>query len=341
MLTSQYKFHKFLFVCLLFSLKVSSQQVVIDTAALRADLAAMNKDSLVSELRGMLDTTGKSKSFFSANISVSNRLFSNINNALNAQQTSANAAITPSVSYYHKSGFGINATAYFRPTATSGGVYQAAITPSFDHIGDKVMYGLSYSKYLKLDATNSFVTPYDNEIYGYIQERKTWLRPSLTIGWAGGSYRDISTFPIRINGNVILVTDTTKITINDFSTILGFSHSFKFLDVFTSDDMLTIVPQLSIIGGIQQYETESLSAGINFGIRTKENDLNRIRERYNLRSSSSTSPFILQTAAASLNLSWYKGAFSFSGGYFAGYYFQSATSNQWGHIFNISLGVAF
>jgi hypothetical protein len=341
MLNPKHTFSKVFIFCLLFSFKASSQQVVIDTVALRADLAAMDKDSLVRELRGMLDSTGKSKSFFSANLSVSNRLFSNINNALNAQQTSANVAITPSVSYYHKSGLGINTTAYFRPTNASGGLYQAAITPSYDHIGEKTMYGLSYTHYLKIDGTNSFITPYDNEIYGYIQERKTWLRPSLTVGWAGGSYRDISTFPIRINGNVILVTDTTKITINDFSTILGFSHSFKFMDVFAGDDLLTIVPQISIIGGIQQYETESLSAGINFGIRTKENDLKRIRERYNLRSTSSTSPFILQTAAASLNVSWYKGAFSFSGGYFAGYYFQSATSSQWGHIFNVSLGLTF
>lgn len=328
-------------VSLFFNFSAFSQNVVIDTAAIRADLASMNKDSLVRELKGLFDSSAKTKSFFATYLSVSNRLFSNINNALNTQQTSSNVAITPSVSYYHKSGLGINTTAYLRPTSVSGGLYQMAITPSFDHIGNKTMYGISYTKYAKIDASNTFVTPYDDEVYGYIQDRMTWLRPSLTLGWASGSYNDISVIPIRVSGNVILVKDTSKITINDFSSILGVSHSFKFSDVFSNGDMLTIMPQISIIGGIQQYQAESISVGFSFGIRTKEDDLKRIRERYNLRSASTVSSFMLQTAAASLNLSWYKGAFSFSGGYFAGYYFQSATNTQWGHIFNVSLGLTF
>jgi hypothetical protein len=332
---------KFIILFLLMSVEALSQDIVIDTAAIRADLATLDRDSLIREFRLLMDSTGKSKSFFSANLSISNRLFSNINNALNAQQTSANVAITPSVSYYHKSGLGLSTTAYFRPSAESGGIYQLAITPSYDHIGDKSMYGLSYSKYAKIDALNSFSTPYDNEVYAYFQERKTWLRPSLTVGWAGGSYKDVSVIPVRINGNMILIKDTSRITLNDYTVIVGISHSFKFEDLIAKEDLLTIIPQVSLIGGIQQYETESLSKSFVFGVRNKDSDLNRIRERYNLRTTSNTSPFLLQTAAISLNLSWYRGIFSLSGGYFAGYYFQSATSNQWSHIFNLSAGVTF
>lgn len=331
----------FFSLSLLLVLSSKSQIINIDTAAIRADLASMDKDSLLKELKGMLDSSGKQKSFFSAYLSVSNRLFSSTNNAFNAQQTTSGAAILPSVSYYHKSGLGITSTAYLRPGTTSAGLYQMALTPSYDFIGNKSMAGISYTRYVKTNPANSFTTPYDNEVYGYLQLRKTWIRPSLTLGWAEGSYTDVSTVPVRISGNTIWITDTSKITINDFSVIAGISHSFNFSDVLAHGDMLTILPQLSLIGGVQQYNTTPLSRNLGFGIRTKLEDLQRVRERYNFRSSSATSSFMLQTAAASINLSWYKGAFSFSGGYFAGYYFQSATSSRWGHIFNLSLGLTF
>lgn len=318
-----------------------AQEVIIDTAALKADLAMMDRDSLLKELRGMLDSSGNKKSFFSANFSVSNRLFSNTNNAFNAQQTSSNAAFTPSLTYFHRSGLGIGATAFVRPGGDSSGLYQIALTPSYDHVGEKAMYGISYTRYLKTDPANTFTTPYDNELYAYFQWRKSWLRPSLTLGWAEGSYRDISRIPIRVGGNSIFIVDTSRIIINDFSLIAGISHTFSFNDVLTRDDMLTLLPQFSLIGGIQQFNTQTLSRGLIFGNRTRLDDLLRIRERYNFRSSSTSSPFTLQTAAVSINLSWYKGAFSISGGYFAGYYFQSGTSTQWSHIFNASVGFTF
>ncbi|MEY2647581.1 MAG: hypothetical protein RL282_294 [Bacteroidota bacterium] len=336
-------FRSFTFVSLflLLGFHSSAQLTKIDTAAIRADLSLMDKDSLLKELKGMLDSSGNQKSFFSATVSVSNRLFSSTNNAFNAQQTSSGAAILPSVSYYHKSGLGMTSTAYVRPGTSAAGLYQMAFTPSYDFIGSKSMAGISYTRYLKTDPTNSFATPYDNEVYGYFQMRKTWIRPSLTLGWAEGSYKDVSTIPVSVRGNTIWVTDTSRITINDFSVIAGISHSFNFSDVLANGDMLTVLPQLSLIGGIQQYNSTPLSRNMGYGPRSKLEDLERVRERYNFRSSSTTSNFMLQTAAASLNLSWYKGAFSFSGGYFMGYYFQSATSSQWAHIFNLSVGITF
>ena len=336
-------FRSLFFVSIFFLLSqhALSQGLTIDTTAIRAELASMDKDSLLKEIKGMLDSSGNQKSFFSAYISVSNRLFSSTNNAFNAQQTSSGAAILPSVSYYHKSGLGITSTAYLRPGTSAAGLYQMALTPSYDYIGDKSIAGISYTRYVKTDPLNSFTTPYDNEVYGYFQLRKTWLRPSLTMGWAEGSYKDASIIPVRVSGNTILIRDTSRITINDFSLIAGISHSFKFSDVLANDDMLTILPQISLIGGVQQYNSTPLSRNFGYGPRTKQEDLARVRERYNFRSSSTTSSFMLQTAAASLNVSWYKGAFSLSGGYFMGYYFQSATSSKWGHIFNVSVGLTF
>jgi hypothetical protein len=90
-----------------------AQEQGLDTIALKAELSSMKTDSLINELRSMLDSAGRNQSFFSINISASNRLFSTKNNAFNSQQSSAGVtAILPSFSYMHKSGLGLSATGY-------------------------------------------------------------------------------------------------------------------------------------------------------------------------------------------------------------------------------------
>ena len=318
-----------------------AQQQGLDTLALRAELSSMSNDSLINELRNMLDSAGRNQSFFSINISASNRLFSTKNNAFNSQQSNEGVtAILPSVSYIHKSGFGLSATGYVRAIDGKPSLYQMALSPSYDYIGKKAMFGISYTYYNKNEQLSTAVTPYDNEVYAYFQHRKSWLRPSLALGLAQGKYQDMSIIPIRISGNNYLIKDTSNVTLNDLSVSTSISHSFSINEVFGEKDMLLIAPQLSLIGGMQSYSSVSVSRSTIGGQRSKEDDLERIRKRYNL-SSTSISSFSLQTAAFSTNISWYRKAFSISAGYFLAYYFDSSISNRTAHIFNLSTGLTF
>ncbi|MFN5439657.1 MAG: hypothetical protein ACK5AB_07075, partial [Bacteroidota bacterium] len=114
------------------------------------EFSFLKNDSLVNELRGMLDSLRTQKSFFSVTTSFSNRLFSTNNNVLNAQQSSTGAtAFIPSVSYFHKSGLGIGVMGYVRNIDNAVRWYQTAITPSYDKVAKKLMYGISYSYYAK------------------------------------------------------------------------------------------------------------------------------------------------------------------------------------------------
>ena len=320
---------------------VDAQDKGLDTLALKAELSSLRNDSLINELRNMLDSAGRNQSFFSINISASNRLFSTKNNAFNSQQTDEGVtAILPAVSYIHKSGFGLSATGYVRQIDQKPSLYQMALSPSYDHVGEKAMFGISYTYYNKDEQLSTAVTPYDNEVYTYFQHRKSWLRPSLALGLAQGKYQDMSIIPIRISGNNYLIKDTSNVTLNDLSVSTSISHSFSINEVFGEKDMLLIAPQLSLIGGMQSYSTVSVSRatiGIN---KSKEDELERIRKRYNL-SSTSVSNFALQTAAFSTNISWYRKAFNISAGYFFAYYFNSTISNRTAHIFNISTGLTF
>ena len=317
-----------------------AQEQGLDTIALKAELSSMKTDSLINELRSMLDSAGRNQSFFSINISASNRLFSTKNNAFNSQQSSAGVtAILPSVSYMHKSGLGLSATGYVRGIDGTPSLYQMALSPSYDHIGEKSMYGISYTYYSKDEQLSTAVTPYDHEVYAYVQHRKSWLRPALALGWAEGQYEDVSTIPLKFNGNYYWIKDTSNVMLNDLSVSASISHAFSFSEVLGKNDMLLISPQLSLIGGMQSYSTVSRSTTI-VGTRTREAELERIRKRYNV-SRTDISRFTLQTAAFSTSFSWYRKAFSISAGYFLAYYFNSSMSNKTAHIFNLSTGWTF
>jgi len=340
----RFKLHKLFlyFFSIVFFINLSTQYVsaqenssTIDAAM---DLSSLKNDSLLSELRMLLDSMNKSKSFFSANLSLSNKLFSAKNNAFNYQQSTTSAvAFLPSLSYYNKSGLGFSLTSYFRGNGQQSSFYQTAITPSFDKINRKLMYGISYSYYLKSSSTSA--TPYVNEIYGYFQERKFWLRPSISLGWANGNYDDVSVIPIRVNGNRRFITDTSNVKLTDLSISAGISHSFSLNELFSKNDLLSITPQISIIAGKQQFTTTSNRPFPEF--KDRNVILDRVRKIYKVPSTTSTSNASIQTLATSLNVSYITKSVSISSGYYMGYYINGTSGNRVSHIFNLGLGLTF
>jgi len=106
---------------------VRAQVSKFDENELKAELELLKNDSLMSELKSLLGSMYKPESFFSANLGYSNRLFSTKNNALNAQQTkTGQAALLPSVSYFHQSGLGLTATGFIRTVDGKPSFYQLA-----------------------------------------------------------------------------------------------------------------------------------------------------------------------------------------------------------------------
>lgn len=316
-----------------------AQELNFDTAALKKELKDMNTDELIAELRSIMDSMGKPSSFLSLNVGMSNSLFSARNNAFNANQSGSSAtAFMPSVSYFHKSGFGLGATGFMRSFSAAPVIYQTAITPSYDHFGKKLLYGISYSYYLKSENPSVTTTHYDQDVYAYLQFRKLWLRPAIAAGWGAGSYKDASFIPIKISGDEVLIMDTSLVKINDYSLSLSVSHNFNFTDLLSGNDVLAITPQLSLIGGLHQFNSQTLTR-MFYGKRFKESELERIRKRYN--TSRSETSIALETAAFSLNISWFKGAFSLNTGYFLGYYFDPNASRRISHIFNTGIGFTF
>ena len=312
-----------------------------DAAVLKDDISLMKNDSLINELRIMLDSLRSPKSFFSVSTSLSNRLFSTNNNAFNSQQSNTGVtAFIPTISYVHKTGFGLSTTGYVRSINNAISWYQTAFTPSYDKISKSMMYGVSYSYYLKGNQTDTGkISPFNHDIYAYVQGRTTWLRPSLSLGYGDGNYSDTYVVPRRMpNGIVQYMYDKYNVHIRDFSVNMGVSHSFSTSSLIVKNDMLTFIPQLSLISGFQSYKTESTTTRQTF--RNGQEDRERILQHYRISQNSGTG-FGIRTAALSGNLSWFKNAFSLSAGYFLGYYFKSTSGSKFSNIFNITAGVTF
>jgi hypothetical protein len=325
---------------------VRAQVSKFDENELKAELDLLKNDSLMSELKSLLGSMYKPESFFSANLAYSNRLFSTKNNALNAQQTrTGQAALLPSVSYFHKTGFGLTTTGFMRTIDGKPNFYQLAVSPSYDYIGKKLIAGISYTNYIKTATNSILTTPFTHEVYAYAQLRKSVVRPFLALGWASGNYQDVSTIPLRISGENIFVLDTSKVQLNDFSTIAGVSHTFTLQKIFAKDDMLTFVPSLNLIAELQNYKTTPQSIGVMKDLDEDPEDddaidIDRIRKRFNLNPKT-LSKFSFQTLAFSANANWYKSSYSVTAGYFMGYYFNNVNTSKFVHFFNLTVGVTF
>ncbi len=290
--------------------------------------------ALLEDLKSMLDSMSRKISFFSVSVGAGYRLFSVKNNNFNAQQAINRIALTPSVFYFHKSGFGINAIAYLSSPEDRPEFYQYAFTPSYDYLGGKkISFGISYSYYLKEKDLRQYATPFNHELFVYIQTRKGWLRTGISAGWGTGSYSEISQADTLIFNIPRRLTDTTNIGLQDFSLTALVSHPFEWDEIFSSNDGISFIPQLMLVAGSQQYDIDSRKRLIS---NRKYRIVNRI---YNSASTENTG-FRIQSAAFAVNLSYYFGGFSISPGYFFSYYFPE-TDKHISNIFSVTAAYMF
>ncbi|MBC7904604.1 MAG: hypothetical protein H7Y27_14365, partial [Gemmatimonadaceae bacterium] len=122
-----------------------AQQSRLDSLFAKGDTTSVI-DSLMEGFDEYLDSLSKPKSFATISVGIGNRTFSVNNNSLNTQATASRLSFTPSIGYYHKSGLGISGTAFIAGFDGNTKVYQYALTPSFDYMGERVSAGISYTR---------------------------------------------------------------------------------------------------------------------------------------------------------------------------------------------------
>jgi hypothetical protein len=287
----------------------------------------------LKEARFILESLYEPRSFFTFEASVGNRNFSLHNNSFNAQQLSTNKfTFVPSASYIHKSGLGISAAAYMT-WEQQPQFFQYALSPSYDHFGKKIGFGISYTHYITRDDLEFYTTPINHEFYGYINSKKGWLRPRIAAGWATGGYREITRFDTTISGIRRTIIDTSTVSISGFTLMASLTHEFSWNNNFTKKDNISFTPQLSVIAGTENHTTKSQG---KFIIKLLDR---RFVRRYRLHDEDK-SGLRLDSYAFSAYLSYYNGPFFISPQYFVSY-FPGDSEKKFSNIFSLSAGILF
>jgi hypothetical protein len=306
-------------------------------AELKSSLDSMLKNDALAQMLDSLGTTD-AKSSFDINIGFGNRLFSLSNNSLTADQADVRKLIvTPSVGYFHKSGFGLTLTAFLGADSGTTTIFQTGIMPSYDYVGKKLSAGISYTRYIENSSLSVSASPFQNDIYAYITAEKGLLQPGLAIGYASGKYKEYVD-SIRIRPAPlppIRIRDTTTYKLKDFSMLGSVKHDFEFFNVLGKKDGLLITPQLILIAGSQKYTVNSNATAIT---RRSGGGVLRLR---NTSSSTENTAFTLQSAAFSLDVDYSIGKFYVRPQVYLDYYLPQTDGTRLTSTFSCVLGVSF
>ncbi|PSL46742.1 hypothetical protein CLV51_103724 [Chitinophaga niastensis] len=150
--------------------------------------------------------------------------------------------VSPSLSYYHKSGFYAGVSAYYLFNSLNKPWFEWDLTAGYDYTKNKnFLTGISYTHYEFTDSSDVPTTPITNELFAYFYYRKWWVQPgvSLDYGW----------------GKDALEGNHTKETFrgNDFNFIAALRHPFIFNAVMSRRDVVLFTPSVNFTMGTANY----------------------------------------------------------------------------------------
>lgn len=303
------------------------------TASEKAALDSMLNDDLFLD---MLNTALSPKSYFLISAGIGNSYFSIRNRQVNAMQMESKLVFTPSAAYYHKSGFGIVASAFHSSFDNKSGFYQFSASPSFSFTKNKkVKSVISYTHIFTRAGFEKYASPVKHELYGNIYLKKPWLQPGVAIGFSGGretEYRKVDTV---LNGTRRVFTDTVKSRLNIFSVSAFIQHVFEFYELLSKKDGLSITPQLMLNAGSQRYTETHQNP---FLTRLQSTNITRFK---NLGRLNETSSFSIQSVAFSLNMNYMVGRFGFEPQAYLDYYIPSTTDKKFTVVCSFAVSFNF
>lgn len=301
-------------------------------------------DSLLKndEMLKMINEYDKNFSYFRVNVGAGNNLYSSQDKSIESLQNSQTFVVSPSVGYYHKSGFGISFTGFLLNDNNKTDFYQYTLTPSYNYKKGKVADVLiSYTHYFEKSIYNYYTSPIQNEFYGNILFKKPWLKPGVALGYSTGKFDQsvhIDTSVKILNRLVhIIYSDTVTTKITSYSVAASVEHSFIYFNLFTIKDGIIITPQLSLITGVNKYDINHTSRLDYYNAYTKK-VLRRIRH---FQSQGNNKNYQLQSFGFDLDVNYSIGKFYFEPDLYLNYYLPDTNDNRFTQIFNFNIGITF
>jgi hypothetical protein len=223
----------------------------------QVDTSIVDYDELFDELDNFLDSMLQPGSFLLINTGISSNYFTYGSSNGLSTETKRQLVFTPSIGYYHKSGFGITAASTIVNSKTIN-PYQFTLGGSYDYLSNrKFATGISFTRFFTKEGLEFYTSPLQNQVYGYFTYRKTFIRPTVAVNYGWGSrtaftQREEVIRSIRLRPRGYTRVNTTE-SISDLSLITSVRHDFYWLDVFSKKDFIRFTPQITFISGTQRF----------------------------------------------------------------------------------------
>ena len=213
----------------------------------------MSDDSLMKDLGSFIDSVSRPKTLLAIEMGAGNGFFTT-KSATAATGYTTKTFFNPSVTYLHKSGFGISASAYATTDLGKTVIYQGAITPSFD-IGKRYWAaGVTYTRYINKDSVSFGVNPLRNDAYVYGVFKKFWLEPGLAMDFSFDSYKlekinTLTNWPYPIT-----TTTVSNIHAHTIGGIFSVQHDFEWFGLVQRNDHVAFTPMLITLADASNYD---------------------------------------------------------------------------------------
>ena len=222
------------------------------------DLEVEDYDVLFSELDSFLDSLLAPRSYLLFSVGLSNSIYNFESKGSFFLEAGKRFTYTPSLAYYHRSGFGINASSAVINDGQKVNPYMFILSGSYDHIKNtKFITGISASRFFTKDSLSFYTSPLQNELYAYFTYRDFFVKPSVAINYGWGSrsaYSEREEYinSIRLRPNGFTRIDT-KESVTDFTVSTSIRKDFYWLDVLMGNDFVRLTPQILFTSGTQKF----------------------------------------------------------------------------------------
>jgi hypothetical protein len=321
---------------LLLLLHFAAFAVMAQTDSLsKQDKAAL--DSMLKNDEFLQLIKEKSKNSIDISIRIGNGAFSTNNNAANATGVNNQLIFTPAITYSIKNGWSFGLTGFVtNDIGNKATLYQTGLSGAYDYYGNKVIAGVSYTRFLADYKKYNNRCLYQNDFYGYVKKTKGTIKPSLSLGYAQGTYKeaDFVSFNLKrpLRGDTLISGyDSTNNKASYFSISTGIEHSFIFYGVFSKNDELDFVPSLIINGGSDQISQTHTNQGFN--------RIGSILSKRKKKTASSA--FQAQSIAASFDFTYSIGKFFLQPNLYIDYYLPPTTEKRLSALFSLTAGFSF
>ncbi|NSL88034.1 hypothetical protein [Chitinophaga solisilvae] len=178
--------------------------------------------------------------------------------------------LSPSVTWYHKSGFYAGAAGYYLFNTEKNPWFECDLTAGYDYTKNrKFLTGISYTRYFFADSTDIPETPIKNELFAYFLYRQWWLQPSISLDYGWG--HDVNEGYRR----------EQHLRGNDFNIIAAVRHPFIFNTVFGKADGLLLTPSIAFTMGTANYFSQLKAFQyISRSPKMRKEKIRRTRELY-------------------------------------------------------------